>query len=78
MTDMPTIADLERFASSTPFDKSFMATAKELIAFMDTLPDYVPTKRDMVRAKIKALRRKFFLALFRALEWLADKARYAV
>jgi len=77
MTDRPTITDLERFASSTPFDESFMATAKELIAFMDSLPDHVQTRRDRVRARMKAARRKVLYAISEALENLARKVRYA-
>lgn len=80
MNEMPKIDDLYQFASATPFDKEFMTKAKELLAFIDTLPDYVPTKRDIVRARIRAMikkiRRKVFYAISEALENMARKARY--
>ncbi|MEN6491728.1 MAG: hypothetical protein ABFC85_07030 [Rectinema sp.] len=77
MNGKPTIADLQRFVTSTPCEKDFAKTAQEFIAFMDSLPSYVPTKRDEMRARIKAARHKVLYAVAYMLEELARKARYA-
>jgi len=75
IADKPTIAELERFLSPMPLDEEFTKAANELLAFMDALPEYVPTTGDKIRARMKSIRSKVFCAAFCVLEELARKVR---